>query len=54
MVFETLSRIGILTETLAFGVVIVVIHAAEPLTRALDAEVVLRIHRQLTLTGRGL
>ena len=54
VVLERLRRIVILTETLPCRLVIVVIHAAEPITRALDAEMVFGIHGQLTLSGSGL
>ena len=54
MVLERLRRVIVLTETFACRLVIVVIHAAEPITRALDAEMVLGIHGQLTLSGAGL
>ena len=54
MVFETLRCVFILTETFAFAVIIVVIDSAEPVTRALDAEMVTGVDRQLAFTGRGL
>ena len=54
MVLETLRRVGVLTETLTLAVVVMVIHATEPLAGTLDAEMVLGIDCQLTLSCAGL
>ena len=54
MVLITLRCIGIHTEALTFAVIVVVIHAAEPLVRTLDTEVVTRVESQFALSGTGL
>ena len=52
MVFETLGGIAVLTETLAFAVVVIVINATEPIAGTLDTEMVVGVYRQLTRTCR--
>ena len=54
MILERLRGIVVLTETFASRLIVVVIHAAEPIACALDAEMVLGFHGQLTLSGAGL
>ena len=54
VVFETLRRVAVLTETLAFAVVVMVIHASEPFVGAFDAEMVIGVHRQFATARRGL
>ena len=49
MVLERLARVSVHTEALALAVIVVVIDAAEPLARALDAEMVSCVERQFTL-----
>ena len=54
VVFETLRRVAVLTKTLAFAVVVMVIHPSEPFVGAFDAEMVIGVHRQFATARRGL
>ena len=54
MVFETLRGVFILSETITFSLVIVIIDTSKPIARTLDTEMIVRIFRQLTLPGTRL
>ena len=43
MILETLGCIVVLTETLPFAVIVIVLDAAKPFARTLDTEMVLGI-----------
>ena len=54
MIIETLRGIGILAETFAFTVIVIIINRPHPVIITLDAEMVIGVRCQFALSGSGL
>ena len=54
MVIKGLCRISVLTETLALRIIVIIIDRTHPVIIAFNAEMVIGINRQFTLSGTGL